>query len=54
MTQAELALALAMPVKSVRRRLGGETVIDVNELWAMARALGVPVQRLLPDRVPVR
>lgn len=54
MSQTELADALGMPVATLRRRLNAEIVIDVNELWAMARALGVPVQRLLPDRVPVR
>jgi len=54
MNQTELADAMGMPVKSLRRRLTGEIVIDVNELYAMAQALDVPVQRLWPDRVPVR
>jgi transcriptional regulator with XRE-family HTH domain len=50
--QTDLADALGMPINSLRRRLSGETTITVDDLYAVARALDVPVQRLLPDRAP--
>lgn len=52
MNQTELADALDMPINSLRRRLSGETTISVDDLFAIAYHLDVPVTRLLPDRVP--
>lgn len=46
-TQTDLAERIGMPITPLRRRLSGETEISVNELAAIAQALGVPVEQFL-------
>lgn len=47
-TQTALAALIDMPPYTLARRLANEVPITVNELAAIAAALGVPVIDLLP------
>ncbi len=54
-TQRGLAALIDMPVELLHRRLAGKTEISVNDLAAIAAAIGVPVAELIPtgtDAVP--
>lgn len=46
-SQRQLALALGYTQQAVSRRLAGHVAIDVDELDAIARFLGVSVARLM-------
>lgn len=47
-TQTELAAKISVPTYTLARRLSGEIPITVNELTAIAEALGVSIAELLP------
>lgn len=47
MSQAKLAADLKMAQASLSRRLTGEVPFDIDELAAIARYFGVPLQSLL-------
>lgn len=48
-TQTQLADKIGVTQSAIARRLSGRVAFDVNELAAIAAALGVPVSRLLED-----
>ena len=49
MAKSELARKLGVSHTWVTNRLAGTTPIDLNDLDRIARAIGVPVQSLLPN-----
>lgn len=52
MSQCVLAAHLGVTQQVLSRRLSGDVPIDVNQLAAIARALGVPVAVLLDGIEP--
>lgn len=46
--QSELARKLGESDQWLSMRLRGRTPLDINEIWRIARALGVSVHQLLP------
>lgn len=49
-TQIELSAASGIPISKLRRRLSGEAKFSVDELAAIADALGVHSAELIPGR----
>jgi transcriptional regulator with XRE-family HTH domain len=49
MSAAELARRTGMKQSTLARRMTGETAFDLDDLEAIAQALGVAVQELLPS-----
>lgn len=49
--QVDLAAVLSMSQAAVSRRLSGETPLDVDELYAVASWLDLPITDLMPQPV---
>ena len=49
MTQTKLAQIIGIPQPSLSARLRGVVAFDVNELHAVAKALGIPACSLLTE-----
>jgi len=47
--KGDLAAVLGLSPAAITRRASGETPLDVNELFAIAEWLDIPVTALLPD-----
>ena len=50
LTQVSIAASLGIPQQSLSRRLAGKTPFSVDEAFAVADLLGVPVAVILPTR----
>lgn len=50
MSIRELAAKLEQPRSNVSRRLNGEQPLTIDDITAIARALGVPLAALLPKQ----